>query len=169
MTVEHKKSAEVTLLDSASHDPLNTRAFGKVEIIQNGSVTFTTAAASGSTGVLARLPIGAIITSIKITCTASSGFSSGDFGVYTAAGSGGVGTVISKDCLKKGQSLASAISTPTEILTTRHKTVYEHITATLNAAPDTKLLNGPVDIVVTAETIGSHASTITAEVRYCIS
>jgi hypothetical protein len=112
---------------------------------------------------MARLPSNAVIKDIKVLCDAITGGTDYDLGVAYTPNKGGA--IIDGDCLMDGQTLATAskvldgFSAPA--IENRDRELWEH--AGLLADPNTNL-----DIVLTANTIGTADGDVVVEIFYAL-
>jgi hypothetical protein len=126
---------------------------------------FTVAAADddGSIYRFARVSLQAILTSVKIKCTAITAGDDYDIGAYKTLDVGGA--VIDKDNIKDGQDLSSAITALTEVYvpgqTAEGKRLFEVLGLTAAQASN----YGMVDLAFTGNTVGTAAGTISGEVE----
>lgn len=165
MAVANTKSTFITNADATPS--VLTRpsiAGGKKQCIV-GTVEVAAADDDGSVFRFARVPSNAVITSIKVFCDAITSGTSYDCGLYRTANDGGA--VVDADAFASAVSLASAITTGTEIrfeaadINTIEKRVWEMAGATADTLYD-------YDICLTANTVGSAAGTISLAVEYVI-
>lgn len=141
----------------------NVTSGGKIRIIRD-TVEIAAADDDGSKYRLARIPANAILKEITIACDAITGGTDFDLGFYDVPEANS-GAVISVDALVDGQTLATASrvldGTSNVGIADLHKKAWE--LAGLSEAT-TKL----VDIVLTGNTVGTAAGTVTVTTIYSL-
>lgn len=165
MAVVNTKSTFITNADATPQVP--TRASIGAGKLMCAVGTVEIAAADDDTSVyrFVRVPSNAVITSIKVFCDAITSGTSFDCGLYRTANDGGA--VVDADAYASAVSLASAITTGTEIrfeaadIANVEKRVWEDAAATADTKYD-------YDICLTANTVGSAAGTVSLQVVYMV-
>lgn len=136
---------------------------GKLRFVRD-TVEIAAADDDGSKYRLARIPANAVIKSITIACDAITGGTDFDLGFYDIPEVNS-GAVIVADALMNGQTLASASrtidGTSNVGIADLHKKAWE--IAALTTAPS-KLF----DVVLTGNTVGTAAGTVTLTLEYSL-
>lgn len=136
---------------------------GKLRFVRE-TVEVAAADDDGSKYRVARIPSNVVLNSITIACDAITGGTDYDLGFYDIPEKNS-GAVIDADALMDGQTLASASRVldglQTVAIENLHKKAWE--LAGLSANP-----NKLVDLVLTGNTVGTAAGTITVTVVYSI-
>lgn len=130
-----------------------------------GTVEVAAADSDTSTYRFVRIPSGARIQSIRVFCDAITAGTSFDCGIYKTAADGGA--VVSAAVFASAVDLSSAITAGTEIafeardIANVQKRVWEDLSLSVDPFID-------YDVVLTANTVGSAAGTITLQVTYVV-
>jgi len=169
MTAQHKKSYEITELDSAYPDIAKLRGYDRIVKTQKSVYTKNGSTdADGTTIIVGRVPANSSIQSVKIAVTGTAtGLSSVAVGLYTPAYNSTIGTVIDVDCIKSSLNAGSGVS-ETELITSdalRNKKAIE--LATLPSDKTILDYQAEVDIVVTLTTAGTASPLIHTSISYC--
>lgn len=170
MAVVNTKSTQVTNADAdpvVFNDPLHTRA---PLYVQSATVEVAAADDNGSTYRMCRVHSSWSIKRIKVWHDAITGGSDYDLGVYDVAEAGGA--VIDKDCYADASDMSVATeSGPTNGGEFRFRDTASSDPSLINQRvwEDAGLSADPdkwMDLVFTANTVGTAAGTITAEIFY---
>lgn len=136
---------------------------GKIRFIRE-TVEIAAADDDGSKYRIARIPAVAVLKSITIACDAITGGTDFDLGFYDVPERNS-GAAIDADALMDGQTLASASRVldgmQTVDIANLHKKVWELASISAETA---KL----VDIVLTGNTVGTAAGTVTVTIEYSL-
>lgn len=130
-----------------------------------GTVEVAAADSDTSTFRFVRLPSGARINSIKVFCDTITAGTSFDCGIYKTAADGGA--VVDADAYASAVDLSTAITSGTEIafeardIANVQKRMWEDAALTSDPFID-------YDIVLTANTVGSAAGTISLQVTWTV-
>lgn len=114
MGVENRKSTVVTALDNSTPTAVESILKRGEVFVDSGKAAIAAADDDGSVYRLVRLPSSVRILGIRRRHAAVTSGTDFDIGCYRTAADGG--TVVDKDSLVDGQSLASAVGFPTETL-----------------------------------------------------
>ena len=161
------KAGSVNNLSSVDTSKLliaqNVTNGGKIRIIRD-TVEIAAGDDNGSKYRFARIPANAVIKEITIACDAITGGTDFDLGFYDVPDTNS-GAVIDADALVDGQTLASASrtldGTSNVNIADLHKKAWE--IAGLSEDP-----NKQFDIVLTGNTVGTAAGTVTITVIYSL-
>jgi len=142
------------------------------EIVTNGAklrfiretVEIAAADDDGSKYRLARIPANAVIKEATIACDAITGGTDFDLGFYDIP-SKNSGAVIVKDCLMNGQTLASASRTIDGLQSVAIENLQKKAWEIASLSADPKKL---VDVVLTGNTVGTAAGTVTLTLVYTL-
>jgi len=158
-----------TIVSNADADPrvvTNPHVQGGMLREQVATVEVAAADSDGSTYRMCRVPSGARITSIEIACDAITGGTAYDIGVYKTAADGGA--AVDDDVFATAVDLSSALTwvdKTYEATATNIDAVEKRLWDLLGLSADPFL---GYDIVLTADTVGTGAGTISLRVRYVL-
>lgn len=119
---------------------------------------------NGSIYRIAKLPVTAIVTSVRIMNDAIAGFTNPSIGIYKPLELGGA--VIDVDCLMAAKDLNAGTAAMLEVLTPTIADVGKDILSLAGVADADKKKYGTVDVAITTAAGVSAAGTVSGVIRY---